>query len=395
MSIGKFYTKISEELSFVHKTRRDSLLTISKALIDGSKLSVAQLGNRIINNTTPKHNIKKVDRLLGNKNLEVKEIYSKLSKMLLNNSMKEVILLVDWCIYENKKYHVLQASLVAEGRSLPIYRDAYDITASDFHQTTAENQFLDNLEKCIPSNICKVVIVTDAGFHTPWFFKVTKLGWDFVGRLRGNLEIKLDNDSWKPANKFFKKANSKPKFLGEAKVGKSVFNKYGIKAGVHIYHSPRKNRESVNKRYNKAINALYKSGNKEPWVILTSLRELDRVPQSVIKIYQKRMQIEQNFRDDKNNRWGFGFRSTKCSKAHRLSVYLLLAAIAQIFLWLIGFAAEKSGLKKMFQVNTMERRVLSYISLGKLIVIQGMKIEPDFVIEGLSHIASINSEAFP
>ena len=112
MFIQEFYTKISKELSFVHQTRRDSLLTVSKALIQGSKLSVTQLGNRIINNTTPKYNIKKVDRLLGNKKLEVKEIYSKLSKMLLS-SMKEAMILVDWCVYENKKYHVLQASLVS------------------------------------------------------------------------------------------------------------------------------------------------------------------------------------------------------------------------------------------------------------------------------------------
>ena len=394
MFIRKFYTKISEELSFIHKARRDSLLTVSKALINGSKLSVAQLGNRIINNTTPKHNIKKVDRLLGNKNLEIKEIYSKLSKMLLF-SMKEVILLVDWCIYENKKYHVLQASLVAEGRSLPIYRDAYDITAADFHQTKAEDQFLENLAKCIPSNICKVVIVTDAGFHTPWFFKIIELGWDFVGRLRGNLAINLGKDSWKPANEFFNQASRKAKFLGEAQVGKSVFKKYGIVAGVYTYRSSKKNRETVNKKYCKAVNALYKSGNKEPWVLLTSLKELERFPESVIKIYKKRMQIEQNFRDDKNNRWGLGFRSTRCSKAHRLSIYLLLATIAQIFLWLIGFAAEKAGFKKMFQVNTVKRRVLSYISLGKLIIMHNLKIEPDFVKEGLSHIGLINSEAFP
>lgn len=393
MFVGKFYTKMIEELSFVHKTRLDSLLTVSKALVDGSKLSVAQLGNRIINNTTPKHNIKKVDRLLGNKNLEVKEIYSKLSKMLLS-SMKEAIILVDWCIYENKKYHVLQASLVAEGRSLPIYRDAHDITSADFHQTIAENDFLDNLEKCIPKNIHKVVIVTDAGFHTPWFSKVIALGWDFVGRLRGNLTVKLDDDSWKPANQFFDQASNKPKFLGEAKVGKSVFSKYGITAGVHTYHSPRKNRESRNKRYNKAINELYKAVNKEPWVILTSLRELDQFSKSVIKIYQKRMQVEQNFRDDKSNRWGFAFRSTKCNKAHRLSVYLLLATIAQIFLWLIGFAAEKSGLKQMFQVNTLKRRVLSYVSLGKLMVIQGTKIKSDFIKDGILYVSSINSEVF-
>ena len=106
------------------------------------------------------------------------------------------------------------------------------------------------------------------------------------------------------------------------------------------------------------------------------------------------MQVEQNFRDDKNNRWGFGFRSAKCSKANRLSVYLLLSTIAQIFLWLIGFAAEKSGFKKMFQVNTLKRRVLSYISLGKLIVMQNVEIKPNFIKEGLLYIASINSEVF-
>jgi len=393
--VEKFYSKIREELSFVHQTRLNSLLTVSKALIDGSRLSIAQLGNRIINNTTPKHNIKKVDRLLGNRKLEVKEIYSKLSKMLLS-SMEEAIILVDWCIYENKKYHVLQASLIAEGRSLPLYRDAYDITSPIFHQTVAEDNFLDNLKKCLPSTIKKVVIVTDAGFHTPWFYKIIALGWDFVGRLRGTLSIKLETDrTWKIANKFFKQASNIPRFIGEAKIGKSVFKKYGLTAGVHIYRSTKKNRESLNKRYNKAINALYKAINKEPWVIITSLRELDNFSKSVINIYKKRMQIEQNFRDDKNNRWGFGFRSSKCGNAHRLSVYLLLSAIAHIFLWLIGYAAEKIGLKKMFQVNTLKRRVLSYISLGKLIIAQHIKIKSDFITNGIRYISSINSEAFP
>jgi len=396
MSIEQFYTQIRKELSFIHQTRLDSLLTVSKALITGGKLSITQLGNNIDNNASTKHNIKKVDRLLGNKNLEVGAIYSKLSCMLLSK-MKEATILVDWCIYKNKKYHVLQASLIAEGRSLPLYRDVYDINSGHFHQTRAENKFLINLKKCIPDNITKVVIVTDAGFNTPWFSQVRKLGWHFVGRLRGILTVNLYGDSiWKTANQLFTKAGKKPRFLGAAKIGKSTFKKYAIVAGVHAYHASPKNRESINKRYNKSINELYKSGNKEPLIIITSSRELDHNPQAVIKIYQKRMQIEQNFRDDKNNRWGFGFRLTRCSNANRLAIYLLLSTIAQIFLWLLGCAAEQCGLQKMFQVNTLKRRVLSYISLGKLIVnkLQDNKIGRNFIKEGILYISAINAEVF-
>ena len=396
MFTERFYAQIRQELSFVHKTRLDSLLTVSKALINGSKLSVTQLGNNIDNDVAVKHNIKKVDRLLGNKKLEVGEIYSKLACILLSK-MKEVTILVDWCIYTHKKYHVLQASIMAEGRSIPLYRDAYDIHSAKFHQTKAENRFLKNLKQCIPDHITKVVIVTDAGFHTPWFYGVRKMGWHFVGRLRGVLAVNISSDSsWKTATQLFTTAGNKPRFLGEAKVGKSTFNKYGIIAGIHTYRAPHKNRESRNKRYNEAINTLYKSSNKEPLILITSLREFDYSPKKVIRIYKARMQIEQNFRDDKNNRWGLGYRMTVCSNVNRLSVYLLLSTIALIFLWFIGCAAEKDGLQKMFQVNTLKRRVLSYISLGRLVIkkYKNSKIKGNFIKEGILHISSINSEVF-
>ncbi|MBS0290494.1 MAG: transposase [Proteobacteria bacterium] len=43
----------------------------------------------------------------------------------------------------------------------------------------------------------------------------------------------------------------------------------------------------------------------------------------VINLYKKRMQIEQNFRDDKNERWGFGWRYSKTKNHERYSILLL------------------------------------------------------------------------
>lgn len=299
MLLDKFYIRMKGILSFVHKKRLDSLLTVSQALIEDGKLSIANLGNRIINNTTPKHNIKKVDRLIGNQKLEIKEIYCALSQHLLQ-SMDSVILLVDWSIYENKKFHILQASIVTDGRSLPLYRDVYDITTGDFSQTQAEDHFLDNLSQCIPNNIKQVTIVTDAGFKTPWFKKINSLGWYFMTRLRGTMQVKLETEEiWKDAKQFYFQANNKPKCLGKVIVGKERSKQYTITAGLYVYFKPKKDRESYNKRYNKAINELYRTSNKEPWVILTSLSSSNKYAKKIIEIYKKRMQIEQNFRDDK------------------------------------------------------------------------------------------------
>ncbi|WP_255433330.1 transposase, partial [Pantoea sp. B9002] len=47
---------------------------------------------------------------------------------------------------------------------------------------------------------------------------------------------------------------------------------------------------------------------REPWVLFTSDAELK--PRTVMKLYSRRMQIEQNFRDEKSERYGMGLRSS-------------------------------------------------------------------------------------
>ncbi len=47
-----------------------------------------------------------------------------------------------------------------------------------------------------------------------------------------------------------------------------------------------------------------RSAAMEPWLIFTSMDDFK--PRQVMKIYSRRMQIEQNFRDEKSERFGFG-----------------------------------------------------------------------------------------
>jgi Transposase DDE domain len=89
----------------------------------------------------------------------------------------------------------------------------------------------------------------------------------------------------------------------------------------------------------------------------------------VVNLYAKRMQIEQNFRDDKSQRYGFSWRFSKSLGVSRMSVLCLIACIATIALWFIGFEGERRNLHYQFQANSLKkRRVLSFIFLAKLIL---------------------------
>lgn len=62
-----------------------------------------------------------------------------------------------------------------------------------------------------------------------------------------------------------------------------------------------------------------------------------------MKLHSRRMQIKQNFRDEKSERFGFGLRASYSRSAGRILVLSLLATLSTIVLWLIGYHAENKG----------------------------------------------------
>ncbi|EOZ4195685.1 transposase, partial [Shigella dysenteriae] len=73
---------------------------------------------------------------------------------------------------------------------------------------------------------------------------------------------------------------------------------------------------------------------KEAWLIFSSTNDFRA--REIIKLYSRRMQIEQNFRDEKNGRFGFGLRASKSRSTGRILVLSLLATLSTIVMWLLG-----------------------------------------------------------
>jgi hypothetical protein len=83
------------------------------------------------------------------------------------------------------------------------------------------------------------------------------------------------------------------------------------------------------------------SAAKEPWLIFSSTDDFK--PCEIMKLYSRRMQIEQNFRDEKSERFGFGLRASYSRSVGRVLVLSLLATLSTIVLWLIAITLKIKG----------------------------------------------------
>jgi hypothetical protein len=350
-------------LSSFHQARTNTLLSCAEGLIAGNTLSLTKIGRHLPGKAKVKHKIKRVDRFIGNQKLhdENTAISAAIARRI-TACLPSCVIAIDWSGCCSQDFHVLRASLVYDGRGLPLLNR---VVSSERQEHNDEHQqFLLDLQALLGTQR-RVVIVTDAGFKTPWLRQVRALGWEFVGRVRGRIYGKLDSEQeWHPATGLTQHASATPEALGSGQLGKSVQRRCSVY--FHQYHGPAKGRHK--KRGKKQplypqAEERYRALAKEPWLLVTSDERLSA--KEVVSIYQTRMQIEQNFRDDKSQRYGFGWSNSKTLGEKRIAVLCLIAQVATLMLWLVGFEGEHQGRHRRYQANTVKRRVLSFLSLGK------------------------------
>lgn len=375
MLVARFCQNFIEKtLPTIHKKRRKSLNTQVVSLLGGASLTLTSLGRHLQGTAKVKHKINMTWRFLSNHGVynDSLTIYKNITSAFLPKRAS-ISIGVDWSGCCGNKTYLLRASFLYQGRSIPIYNEVHPVEELDNNEVHIT--FLDNLYQLIPAGT-QVSIVTDAGFKTPWFHKVAQLGWYFIGRVRGTIHCKLDaQKEWVAVKMLHKKIKrGKTAYLGTGLLGKTSKTK---QAAHFIGHFSIAKKRKKPKRYIKSHLQERKlaSGNKEPWILVTNWDKKEKFAEEarfaikIASLYKKRMQIEQNFRDDKNQRFGFAWRYSRTTDIIKISILCLIAAIATLILWFIGFFAEKQSLQYDFQANTVKKhRVLSFIFLGMQII---------------------------
>lgn len=349
--------------SVIHKSRVKVLSEVVLAAILTKELMLTKLGRGLASNIQERSGIQKVNRLLGNKNLylEQKIIAKSIAALLIGNK-KYPEIIVDWSKYPNSEDAILRAALAVEGRALTLYEERHPI--KKMGNRKVQINFLKILKEEIIETNCKPIIVTDAGFHNDWFKEVLKLGWDYVGRVRGIRKYRRpDNERFILCSNLFKQASHKVKSLGKL----ILTRKNPTESYFYLVKGKLKGRKARTKsgkvRRDKDSKA-YSRTHREPWLLASSLKGRNAA-KKVERIYSYRMTIEEAFRDLKSSRYGFGLNEGKTKIKKRRNILLLIAMLASLIAWLTGLAGEKMKLQYQFQSNSIKnRRVISLFYLG-------------------------------
>jgi hypothetical protein len=363
------YEHISVSCPHIHKSRLQSVFDVSTGLQKSKNLSLTAIGREISGETSIKHRVKKVDRLLGNHHLykELTSIYKGLSSYTLKyiNQTQHLPLIVDLCyMKDTHAVQMLSAELALKGRSLPIYREVFEKNQLKGRASS----FIERLSSCIPEGK-EVLIIMDAGFGDDWFDAIDSKGWYWLVRARGKKFIKLsDSDEWVDARNLYQLGSSRAKHYSNAKITKKEPRECRIVIKGLTANSATRQRPKKLPGYYNAGNGNYKRSAEEPWVLATNLPKT-YTASHIINSYKKRMQIEESFRDVKSHQFGLSARYIRTVSIYRWAVAMLLAAIVQVTLWIIGVIGHHQGMQSYFQVNTVkDKKIFSYFYLGQLIV---------------------------
>ena len=367
MRARKFCHKL---LSFtsIHKKRIDVIGEVLETILMAKTLSVTQIGRKMKNKCQTRSNIRKVDRLYSNSYLfqETDEIRRALAKYLLKTDRP--LIAVDGSKLSNSCWYILRASLIIQGRGIPLQEKIYE--CSEQRSPSLYKDFLLSLQAILSENTCPILI-TDAEFQRSWFELVDQLGWDFIGRIRGDKYCSIYDEDFQSIHEIFEKATNKPKALGYGFL--NVQQEY--LGYFYLYKGKNKGRHAHTRSgcHSDTEKSLQQAKSAaEPWLLFSSL---NYPAKQIIKAYSYRMTIEENFRDMKSGRYGLGLEMTYSKNKFRYEIMLILASLASAIAYLMGYVGELKGYHRQFQsCSTTHKRMLSRFFLGCELIYKGWHV---------------------
>jgi hypothetical protein len=322
----------------LHAKRLESLTNYTIGAVEAPRAAVHAIGAAYaaVAEIQPRHGVKQVDRFLSNEGIDVEALTVDWVRFVIG-ARKEIIVALDWTDFEADDHATLCAYVVtSHGRATPLcWKTHTKSKLTDGARTEAEHEMIDRLARSVPTEVA-ITLLADRGFGDQVLYQVLELlGWSYVIRFRGVIAVEHAGTTksaaqWLPAS-------------GRATKLKAV-------------------RVTRQKTEIGAVVVVRAAGMKDTWCLATNL--VEQTAAAITQLYGRRFTIEETFRDQKDLRFGMGLRETRIRSSQRRDRLLMLLALAQALLTLLGAACEISGLDKYLKVNTVNRRTHSLFRQG-------------------------------
>ncbi|HSW12367.1 MAG TPA: IS4 family transposase [Solimonas sp.] len=345
-----------------HAKRLATVTAMVGSALRGGRLTLSGLARSLDSPCAVRHRIKRVDRLLANPHLSEERlcVYRMLCDVLVG-TRAEPVLIVDWSdLKPDRSWLLLRASVWLHGFALPIYEEVHPLRLQNNRRV--QREFLLTLRMLL-NPAARPIVVADAGFRSPWLEEVERLGWHWVGRIRGRTMIQIAG-VWRHCKTLFPKATGRPEDLGSHAITRSR----PVIGRLCRYRKPARGRHHITLYGQPARGGTSRKNarrEREPWLIAASLSLADKSALDLINLYRVRMRIEHSFRTLKSHQFGFSFEDSQTRRPERLAALLLIHALALLLAWIAGVAAQRAGMQRRLNSNAIEHRAtLSIISLG-------------------------------
>ena len=357
---------LSDSLGPMHKARMRILLLAAEALIAGRRLTLIDVARSWPGAQRIRAPLKAFDRLLSNSHWvsEREHIHANMARWLLRG--EQPVIAVDWSdLKADKAWCLLRAAGPVGGRTLPILDRVFP--GSQAGSPKAEKRFLERLKHIVPDTVTPI-IVTDAGYRTPWFRQVEALGWHWLGRLRHRTMVKPveahGEDDWVPSRSLYGLLDrSGTKDMGLMDTARAT--PWTCRVVLHRKKAQgRKHRNLKGAPVRSAHSRKAAARHREPWLLVAS-PSLQLSARQLVQLYARRMQIELSFRDLKSHRYGNAFEDSLTRSGKRIEILLLVHTMATFASWLTGLACRAAEVDQRLAPGPSKRRQYSLMRVGR------------------------------
>jgi len=322
----------------LHAKRVLSLSNATLGVIHGASLGVATIGRALAQarGLETKHAIKQVDRLMSNSGIDVWSLFETWVPSVVG-SRPEVVVAMDWTEFDADGQSTIALHLLTKhGRATPLVWKTVQKSELKGERNRHEDDVLERLREVLPETV-KVTILADRGFGDVKLYELLgRLGFNFVIRFRGNIQVQADSGETKTAAEWVL-PSGRARLLRHARVTQANFR---VPSLVFV-RAPRM---------------------KEAWFLAAS--DETASASDLVKLYGRRFTIEESFRDIKDLRFGFGLSACRIGDIARRDRLLFVGAMAVVLLTLLGSAAEDTGLDRTLKANTVKTRTHSLLNQG-------------------------------
>jgi hypothetical protein len=188
----------------LHARRVLSLANGVVGVLDAAALSIHAIGRGYAHATgmNDKHGVKQTDRLLSNPGIDMWMLFSPWVEFVVA-ARTELVVALDWTEFDADDHATLAAYLVtSHGRATPLIWMTVTKSTLEGKRNDYEYRLIERLHECVAADVA-ITVLADRGFGDQKLYGLLQtLGWDFVIRFRGLIQVEDADGVRKPAAKW-------------------------------------------------------------------------------------------------------------------------------------------------------------------------------------------------